>query len=147
MFEVIFDWVVSNIFAMIGVVGIGGLLGLILRKFVRKDTVTSNLDDWMRANGKYVREFFSRFGRLTSLNVTRWPIIGLCWNKVIEPYLIFGANCLFKVAIWLVQNIVDGYIKGLQSDNPNFAGESKKEAKVTARKIEVSLVPGKKMGN
>ena len=134
MFANILNWIISNIYLIIGAAGIGGLLAIVLRKFIKKDVLTVKLDNWLRENGKNVQAFFGGLGRIVTLNATHWPVVGLVWNKVIEPYLIFAVQLLFKVAIWFIHNAVEGFInRGLLSDNPNFAGESKSEAKASAK--------------
>ncbi len=134
MLETLLSLVSAKLYTIIGVAGLGGLLGLILRKFIKKDTITKNLDEWLRENGKYVRKAFGGFGRVVTLNATRWPVVGGLWNKIVEPFLIFFVQLLFKTVIWFVHNAVEGFInQGLLSDNPNYAGETKKQAKATAR--------------
>jgi hypothetical protein len=127
--------------------GIGGLLGVVLKKFIPKDAITKNFDawilsirkkfnDWMDSNKGWIRTPFRVFGNIMTRKGTALPVVGPVWNAIIEPYviffvdllgkgLIFIATLIFDFLLWLIQQVLEAFKNGLMSDNPNFKGERK----------------------
>ncbi len=126
-------WITEHFFG-VAVTTIGsGLLGLILKKYVKKDDLENKVDQWLEDHKSGYRKFWRVLLRGCSLNVTRWPVIGSIWNAIVEPLFIIGWKLLGKVGVWAVTNAVDAGVIGLLSDNPNYAGETKTDAKKAAR--------------
>lgn len=152
---VISKWLLANIWELVGISGIGALLGIVLRKWVPKDALTKrldgfliktrkSLDDWMRAAGPGVRLAGRRVGRVLTLNISRWPAVGIVYNKLLEPYIILLLELVVKISLslfdalttigaWAVNSFTQGVKAGLLSDNPSFAGQLKSEKKDYAR--------------
>jgi len=128
MFEFISTFVMNNLLGIAGVAGIGGLLSWLLNKYVDKDAFGKRLDAWMLANAGYVEAVPMGLGKTVTANIAKWPFVGAAWNKVIEPYLILFVDLLLKLAVWFVMTVINGFKKGLMSDNTNFANQSKTEA-------------------
>ncbi len=126
-------WIKAHYGGVILGTGIGAILGAILKKYLPQDMLSEKLDKWLLEHGKYVRIPVRKFFRVLSLNISNWPVIGLVWNKVFEPYVIFGIDLLFKSGIWLIHNITVAAKEGLLSDNPSFAGQLKSEKKKSVR--------------
>lgn len=102
------DWLMSHglslLYAAIGVAGIGGLLNLILKKFI-----TKNLLEKLESG---VEKIGFGLGRSVTLGLAKWKWTKPVWNKIIEPYVIT------IIRIILLQLLV-GLTRGLQSDNPS----------------------------
>jgi len=113
--------------------GIGALLGVLLKKYFPQDKLSEKLDKWLLEHGKYIRVPVRKIFRVITLNITNWPVIGLVWNKVFEPYVIFFGDLIFKIVIWAANNAVIAAKEGLLSDNPSFAGQLKSEKKKSVR--------------
>ena len=53
---------------------------------------------------------FYRLGVVATLGFSKWKVTKSLWNKIFEPYAVDLIDNTFKSA-------VDGFIKGLRSDN------------------------------
>lgn len=108
MFESILAWIMNNIFAIIGVAGIGGLLGIILKKYVTGKAV-DKIGALCYEAGYYI-------GRIVTLGLATWKYTKPVWNKIIEPYVILLLKSTLK-------ELLCGLVKGLESDNPSLADD------------------------
>ena len=130
MFEPILAWAASNVLGITLTGGsvVGLLLSWALNKYVDKDAFGKRLDVWMLANAGYVEAVPMGLGKTLTANIAKWPFIGVAWNNIIEPYLIFFVDLFLKFAVWFVMTVINGFKKGLMSDNTNFANQTKTDA-------------------
>lgn len=128
-----FSWLMENLFGIAATAGGGALLGLIFKKYVRKDDLTVKLDQWLEDREAGYRKFFRLLARGLTLNMSRWPVINIFWNYLIEPLVIFAATLVGKVFTWAVKHAIEAFQHGLMSDNTNYSGEYRSEAAERAR--------------
>lgn len=90
------------IYALIGVSGLGAVLSLVLKKLITKELLDSI--------GSFVNKFFCGIGTVCTLGLAKVKFLKGLWNNVFEPYVVI----LLRTVI---MNVLDGFIKGLESDN------------------------------
>jgi len=90
------------IYALIGVGSLGTILSLLLKKLVTKKLLDSI--------GNIINIFFYELGVICTLGLTKVKFLKGLWNNVFEPYVVI----LLRTTL---MNILDGFIKGLESDN------------------------------
>ena len=131
----IMAWLTENLFGVAATAGGGALLGLIFKKYVKKDDLSARLDQWLEDCEEPYRKFWRLAARSLTLNISRWPVINIFWNYLIEPLVIFACTLLGKVLTWAVKHAIEAIQNGLMSDNPNYVNEYKSEAAERAREI------------
>ena len=99
------DWLIDNVFAIVGVAGIGGLLGIVLKKYVTEKAI-KNIKAKVEGFGFWV-------GKVSTVNLSGWKITKGIWNSVIEPYVILILDAIFN-------GFLAGIIKGLESDKESL---------------------------
>ncbi len=132
----ILAWLTENVFGVAVTAGGGALLGLIFKKYVKKDDLNTKLDQWLEDCEPTYRKFWRVLARGLTLNISRWPVISLFWNYLIEPLVIFAATLVGKVLTWAVKHAVEAFQLGLLSDNPNYSNEYRSEAAESARDVK-----------
>ena len=98
-------FIMAHLTTILGVVGIGGLLGLILRKFF----TVARLEIW----GKAFYDFGYGVGRVITLGLSVWKYTKPVWNKVLEPLVITVFKTVFMP-------FFTGLFAGMESDNPSL---------------------------
>jgi len=100
--EVIFGFILNNIWSLFGVAGIGGLLSLLLKKYVTDEVMAG------------FAFLFYRLGRGIGITVTlglaKWKWTKGVWNNILEPYVIILVR-------GILMNLLNGIVSGLESDN------------------------------
>lgn len=129
----VFNWVMENIFGVAATAGGGALLGLVLKKYVRKDDLNVKLDQWLEDHEEGYRKFWRLLARTLTLNMSRWPLLNIFWNYLIEPLVIIATTFIGKILTWAVKHAVEAAQDGLMSDNPNYSGEYRSEAAERSR--------------
>ena len=128
IFTKIVAFFTANLVSIIGIGGISGLLGWLIKKYFKQDTLSDKLDAWLISNEFYVQCIGYAPGKIISVWFVSLPFIGSVWNKLIEPIVIFFSDLLVKIGIWFIMNVVVGFKKGMMSDNPNYDGQSATDA-------------------
>ncbi len=135
MLEYLTEFVTSNLFAVLGVagVGFGGLLTWILKKYIDKEALGTKLDDWMRKAGNpkdpaRIFKIIFYAGKVVTGWFCNLPFVGGFWNNIIEPYFILFVDLALKVGVWFIMTGIGFFKNGLMSDNTNYANQSKTEA-------------------
>ncbi len=89
-------------YALAGVAGLGAILSLILKKLITKDLLDKI--------GNVVNKFFYGIGSVCTLGLAKWKLTKGLWNNVLESYVVILLRTI-------MMNILDGLIRGLESDN------------------------------
>lgn len=108
MLESIVQLILNNLWTILGVAGIGGLLGIMLKKYVSNDFIIGA--------GKKARWAGKALGVLVTGGLSKWKYTKPVWNKIIEPYVIV----IFKT---IALNFQIGVIEGLESDNASLSDD------------------------
>ena len=104
----ILGFLVNNstvVLSIFGIAGFGGLLNIILKKFITKKTL-----NWL-GNGVGACGF--GLGVFFTVGLSKWRYTKAVWNKIIEPYVIVFLELI-------VQKFFGGLIRGLESDNQSL---------------------------
>ena len=105
LFNKLVEFILAHFAAIVGVAGLGGLLGLVLRKFF----TASRLSAW--GTGSYNLGY--GVGRTVTLGLSVWKYTKPVWNKFVEPLVI----TVFKTAL---MPFFTGFFEGMESDNPSL---------------------------
>ncbi len=129
--EPILGWLGDNVFGLAvtgGGLGLSAIIGWILNKYFDEDAITKKFDKWLQDHTYIIEQPVCYVGKYTTQKAVNLPIIGALWNKLVEPPLIFLIDIAWKFLVWVVTTTANALKKGLMSDNPNFAGQSKSHA-------------------
>jgi len=99
------EFIMNNIWAIVGVAGIGGLLSLLLKKFVTDELMTS-----VSAKVFWVGK---AAGVFVTAGLAKWKWTKSIWNSVLEPYVVILLR-------GIVMNLLNGFVAGLESDNKDL---------------------------
>jgi len=107
------------ILALIG--GVSGLC-LILNRIVKKKLTPEVLAKWdikvVNFSHTKAQPVGYWLGRICTLNVTKWPFVGVIWENVVEPWVIIFLRLGAKYAAQIFKDIIAvGIPNGLLSDN------------------------------
>lgn len=122
--ELVTAWLVKNGLAVVGVSSFSALLGWVFKKYVRQETINEHFAQWRKEVEPKIINFGLVLGRALTLNISKWPGVGLIWNYLVEPAVIMVGGVFVSTIGWLIMMLWQGIVLGLQSDKPNFAGQT-----------------------
>ena len=107
---------------ILGIIGGAAGIALILNKVIKKKLTPEVLAAWdikvVKFSHTKAQPVGYYIGRICTLNVTKWPFVGVLWENLIEPWVIIFLRLGAKYLVQIIKDVIAvGIPNGLLSDN------------------------------